>query len=236
MFRFTAPAAGQYLISSAVENAITGSYCGDSDYHVLHNGVELFGAQIPAATGTNANRAGYTNTVDLAFGDTIEFLGGRGLDGRLEGSNLKIQATISLIAMPPLPVYDISHDFATNANPAGVWSYGWKSNFTGTFNIYTFYRRVLDPTSPPGAFFDVWARFANDCSQVQNNGTPFTARSGDGGVYPPGTTLLVPGNDGRDDNFAVIRFATPLAGQYLICSAVENAISGGIPVIQNTTY
>ena len=98
--RFTVPAdgGGLYRIASAVAPRIS-SGGDDSDYHVAKNGTELFG-QFLGATESG----GYTNSIALQAGDTIDFLVGRGANGRLYGSGLKIQVTISLETnAPPLP-------------------------------------------------------------------------------------------------------------------------------------
>ena len=78
---------------------LDGPSAGDADYHVLKNSVELFGEFLPGSTGT-----GYTNTLALAAGDTIDFLVGRGADNVAFASGLKIEATLTLVstnAEPP---------------------------------------------------------------------------------------------------------------------------------------
>jgi hypothetical protein len=62
----------------------------DSDYHVVVNGVEVFGRFFPPNSA-----AGYSNVFNLAGGDTIDFLAGRGADGMAYGSGVKIKATLT---------------------------------------------------------------------------------------------------------------------------------------------
>ena len=62
---------------------------GDTDFHVLKNGVELFGQSLPGTYGT-----GYTNQMALAAGDTIDFAIGRGADGSLAASKTPIAVLV----------------------------------------------------------------------------------------------------------------------------------------------
>jgi len=92
VIRFTVPTqeGGTYRLESAVRCYLDGDSSGDTDYHVVVNGVEVFGEFLPPRSAT-----GYTNTLSLAPGDTVDFMVGRGADGILSGSGLKIQATLS---------------------------------------------------------------------------------------------------------------------------------------------
>jgi hypothetical protein len=95
--RFTVPAgqSGSYQIQSAVQSYLNGNLSGDCDYHVLDNGAELFGQFLPGNSGTN-----FSTTLNLAAGDTIDFVVGRGLDGNGDGSGLKIQASLTSVPEP----------------------------------------------------------------------------------------------------------------------------------------
>ena len=96
--RFTAPSNGNYEISAAVAPMYTGGLAGDTDFHVVRNGVELFGQFLaPHAT------AAYTNIVALNTGDAIDFAMGRGADGNQDGSTLRLAALITPVAMTNLP-------------------------------------------------------------------------------------------------------------------------------------
>jgi hypothetical protein len=95
VIRFTVPtgAGGDYRIVTAVQPLFDGDLSADADFHVDRNGVELFGAVLGPNQGT-----GYSNTVALAAGDTIDFAIGRGADGMLGTTGLKIQATVAQLA------------------------------------------------------------------------------------------------------------------------------------------
>jgi hypothetical protein len=62
----------------------------DTDFHVTRNNVEIFGVQL-----NGGQTAGYTNTLALAAGDTIDFAVGRGADNSYISSALKIAATLT---------------------------------------------------------------------------------------------------------------------------------------------
>src|SRR5438876_2481050 len=129
-FRLPNGQGGTYRLESAVLPYLT-SGTGDTDFHVLRNGTEIFGQFLPGTSAT-----GYTNELTLNAGDTIDFAIGRGADGHLAASGLIIQARIATIA--PQPTYDLSHDFSAISNPAGAWSYGWISTLSGPFTLLTF--------------------------------------------------------------------------------------------------
>lgn len=95
--RFTVPSGetGLYRLESAVQCYLDGDRSGDTDYHVVVNGGEVFGQFLAPRTAT-----GYTNTLSLAAGDTVDFMVGRGADGHAYGSGLKIQATLSEVCIP----------------------------------------------------------------------------------------------------------------------------------------
>jgi hypothetical protein len=92
VIRFTLPPgnAGAYQLVAAVDSYLHGPTSGDCDFHLLKNGTELFGQFLAPNSGTS-----YSNTIALADGDTVDFAIGRGQDGRLHGSGLKIQATLA---------------------------------------------------------------------------------------------------------------------------------------------
>jgi hypothetical protein len=106
VIRFTLPGgqAGAYRVVATLDSYLHGPTSGDCDFHLLKNGIELFGQFLPPNAGTS-----YSNTVPLAGGDTLDFAIGRGQDGRLYGSGLKIQATID-----PVPAYTWSVPFSAS--------------------------------------------------------------------------------------------------------------------------
>src|SRR5205814_2153729 len=99
-FRLTVPIGGDgdYDVTTSVRTYLDGAGSGDSDFHVVKNGIELFGQFVPGDSGTS-----FSNRLTLASGDTIDFLAGRGADGHLYASGLKIEATVNRVVPPPSP-------------------------------------------------------------------------------------------------------------------------------------
>ena len=135
IIRFTVPAGGigVYRIDSAARSNFDGPVSGDSDFHVLRNGQEVFGQFLAPNSATV-----YSNTLTLATGDSIDFAVGRGVDGSPDHSSLKVQAAITLVTnappQPPIQVFDLSGDFSLATNPNGPWSYGRLiGSITGSF-------------------------------------------------------------------------------------------------------
>ncbi len=92
--RFTVPAgAGAvYRLESRAWDVFDGSYQGDTDFHILKNGVEIAGDFLAPHTSF-----GYTNELTLADGDTVDFVIGRGQDNHQTGSTLKVFARLRSI-------------------------------------------------------------------------------------------------------------------------------------------
>lgn len=98
VIRYTVPAgeAGSYQVAASVQGFYTiPGMGGDTDFHILHNGWELYGNFLAGDAS-----AAIVRRVDLAAGDTIDFVVGRGADGSQYASVLKIWATLQKITDP----------------------------------------------------------------------------------------------------------------------------------------
>ncbi len=91
VIRLTIPegGAGNYDLRTTVQSAYNGPIAGDTDFHVLVNGTEVFGKSL-LRTGV----ASYETQLALVLGDTVDFVIGRGADDSYHGSGLKITATL----------------------------------------------------------------------------------------------------------------------------------------------
>ena len=89
VIRFTAPSNQVYALSVAVVSFLSGSLASDTDFHVLKNGRELYGQNLPANGSGN-----YSNLVSLQVGQTVDFIIGRGLETQQAVSCLKIKAIL----------------------------------------------------------------------------------------------------------------------------------------------
>jgi hypothetical protein len=137
--RWTAPAAGEYAISSIFRG--TGCFT-KVDVHVLHNGksrydsfVNLFG---------HGDLEKYTAKLTLAQGDTLDFVVGWGGSYDYDGAvgsrwvdTTQVEATIQAVDGK---TYDLAGDFSDSTNPNGPWSYGWlAAGTTPQANTFTAY-------------------------------------------------------------------------------------------------
>ena len=116
--RFTVPAGGDgnYLVETRARSGLVGPISSDADFYVALNGVELFGANRPASSTI---WAGYTNTIALNAGDTIDLLTGRGTDGSQPGSVLRMEGLISRLSTNSPP------DPETNCIPVSASLVAW---------------------------------------------------------------------------------------------------------------
>jgi len=97
VIRFTVPQGhgGTYLLQTSAQNSTVGSLSSDNEFHVLDNGVQIFGMNIPASSGTS-----FTDTLTLTAGETIDFAVGRGLDGNGNFSGALLTATLTVVPEP----------------------------------------------------------------------------------------------------------------------------------------
>ena len=120
--RWTAPAAGNYLI----DTVFTGldSQGATTDVHVVLNGGELFAGDIRGGLDTPANVASYRKTVSVAKGDKIDFAVGPGGNGNVcdsTGLSAKITAVGGL---PPQPAARTIAYWRFEEGPAGAAATG----------------------------------------------------------------------------------------------------------------
>lgn len=91
VIRFTVPASapGRYRLETRASLGAGGQETSDADFHVLHNATELFSQVLQFG-----DAMGYTNSLSLIPGDTLDLLVGRGPDGRQRGSIVKLEARL----------------------------------------------------------------------------------------------------------------------------------------------
>jgi archaellum component FlaG (FlaF/FlaG flagellin family) len=218
--RFTVPAgaAGIYQLSSAVTTYIKGPLSGDSDYHIVFNGQEIWGEFI-ASNGSG----GYSGYLNLASGDTLDFLVGRGADDELYASGLTIS-----VHLARAQGFDLQRDFSVVKNPNGPWQYGYKTTVTGEFGVYTLH---VQRPGENGVYMDKWIRPEASPSEIQFNNTTNAIITNSGQqITEPGTVILNPGITGNIDNFGAIRFTVPSGsgGRFILRSSVRPYIDGPI--------
>lgn len=220
--RFTVPTNGgaAFKLEAAVRDYLDGASSADADFHIVVNGVEIFAQFLPANAGT-----GYTNTLSLASGDNVDFLVGRGADGLINNSGLKIQVTLT----SPL-AYDVSRDFLTNSNPSGPWAYGYKTTLTGPFSLVS--TRATGSTDN-GVLLQIW-NYGGAYPLFLFNGTTSTgtvhSSHGAPGAFEPGTLAYSAGNNGQPQNFGAIRFTVPTncSGNYHLETSVQSLYADNV--------
>jgi hypothetical protein len=172
-------------------------------YQWRFNGRDIDGATSPSLTinGVQFSQAGvYSVTVNNPSGSAIS-------------SN-------AVLTVKPQADYDLSRDFSLASNPNDVWSYGWEGTIGGNFNLLPSSRTVNAANGVP---VQIRSLTANTAPAVFHNATTSTATSDGGqGIFPPGTTWFLAGENGAQQNFGVIRFTVPAdkEGVYRVESAV----------------
>lgn len=216
--RCVIPASGSYRLQTSVRTYLDGPISGDCDFHVVKNGVELFGEFLPGNGSTQ-----YSATLSLAAGDVVDFLVGRGADDRQYASGLKIAATFTRV--PSSTVLNLQEDYSTNENPGAVWSYGWKPALDGPLTILP-YSLIHD--YGPGHRIHRWLKpNAGSPPTVNKNvGTVNSISDGGQGNIPPGVVWFGPGDGG--ERFGVIRCTIPATATYRLETAVRTYLDGPI--------
>jgi len=137
-----------------------------------------------------------------------------------------VAGALNLSAQTSDSTYDLSRDFPSLSNPAGVWSLGWKATLNGPFTLLTYHDAQSDPS---GGIWEYWLRTSSQPSSVyRNSGTVALTSDGGLGFYPPGSVWFGPGLEGQADNFGVIRFTVPpgAAGNYEVIALVRSRLDG----------
>jgi hypothetical protein len=93
--RFTTPSRlkGRYEVETTARPHLVGSISGDTDYHVVKNGKELYGKFIPGRNGLVV----YKDVIRLKEGDILDFVMGPGADGREYASGLIVSIVITKV-------------------------------------------------------------------------------------------------------------------------------------------
>lgn len=99
--RFTVPSGGDgvYQVVGLAETDANGSLGGDTEFHFVRSGSLRFSSFLPASTSLDTtNRAGFTNVLALAAGETLDFLVGRGQDGNYNYSFAEVAVSVTQTA------------------------------------------------------------------------------------------------------------------------------------------
>lgn len=113
--RWTAPADGQITLTAGFRSI---AEAATTDLHVLHNGNSLFDSAINL--GGQGPEAACSATLTVKAGDTVDCVCGWG------NRNYGADTTALAVALKSASgtVWDAARDFAVQANPNRVWSYG----------------------------------------------------------------------------------------------------------------
>ena len=129
--RWTTPAAGRHTVAAT----FTGLFHATTDTHILHNGRPWFEALLNLEG--RPNTATHRGELELAAGDTLEFVVGWG-NGSYGSDSTALSASIKSDAGR---AFDLAADFPRTNNPEGAWSCGWLAPGAkpdaGTFAFYT---------------------------------------------------------------------------------------------------
>src|ERR1043166_3034746 len=207
--RFTVPphSDGSYQIQTSVHSKYNGGSSQDSDFHVVQNGVEIFGRFL----SPNAN-AGYTNTLALVAGDKLDLMIGRGADGLESASGLKLQATVtllstnavapSILSQPQSQSAIVGNDasFSVTASgtpaPTYVWFHGSDPVPSGTNSVLLLKNvQFGDAGSYSVVVSNVMGRVPSDSATLTVNAAPDCAP-------PPDGLVAWWGLDGNTDDLA----------------------------------
>jgi hypothetical protein len=77
-----------------------------------------------------------------------------------------LAGAVNLSAQLAAPTYDLSRDFPSLSNPAGVWSLGWKPSLGGPFTLLTYDDSQSDPS---GGIWEYWLRTSSAPTSVYRN-------------------------------------------------------------------
>ena len=144
-------------------------------------------------------------------------------------SPTEIQTNFNSASPMPTPTpsgfggWDAVLDFSLNANPSGVWNYGYKPLNGQTFTPFDVTHHNNHP-GLPGLPVDIWTR-ANFLPEIlRNNSTDVLNFSGI--VLPPDLLLLHPGGAGER---SVLRWTAPATGTFQFQGRFQGLDNGNGP-------
>ena len=108
--------------------------------------------------------------------------------------------------------WDLSAGFSPTSNPNDPWSYGWAESVGGSFTALTV---PWVSTADGSEQVPSWQLTSYQTPAVYKNTAGATISVGGGAASIPAETVwYYPGEDGRSENYGVIRFTVPygLAG------------------------
>lgn len=113
-------------------------------------------------------------------------------------------APVVLIVFAPTAYCDVAADFGTNANPNGVWSYGWCTNVGDTFQLFT---NLISYASGVCGYCNDLA--LPDSCNIWGNSTANPVLA-DGTIWVDPDTLMID----PESYSALVRFTAPTNGAY----------------------
>lgn len=140
----------------------------------------------------------------------------------------KVAAVLALVICPATLLagpFDPATQFSAVANPNGVWSYGYEEfPLPNPFGLLT----LAVPVTATPTFVDSWQLPAVGEVSVLHNGTPVSqlVTTGiDNALYQPNELAMHPG---PNDQYGVVQFAAPAAGNYVIQGIFEGIDTTGL--------
>ncbi len=183
--RFVAPDSDTYQVSATLAPILKGSMSQDSDFHVVQSNLEIYKKDF-AANETGS----FSRSVNLKKGENLDFLVGRGPDGKNWGSGL----VISLSITGSTGSYNIGSDFPDTLNPKGVWTIGYKPIMLGGFVPFVNTYMVPDDNRQ---MVKSWSVSATEQPSIYwNNSTTDVVANGGASVFPPKSVWFVAGIEG----------------------------------------
>ena len=207
------PQSHMVVLGSSVTLSVTAEGTGPLSYQWRKDDEDLVGATNPfltleVITATDGGR------YSVQIGNAV-------------GSVVSAEANVKVITPPLAGSHDLSRDFSPTDNPNGAWSFGWLATLDGDFTLLT----VPHVSVARGIFIPSWQLSSYLTPAVYHNNTSNTVSiAGGEGVFPPGTTWFFPGEDGRAENYGVIRFTVPTnaGGLYQLATAVNSVYQGSL--------
>ena len=132
--RFTAPSNGTYQVQGFFQSKCTGSQPVHYLNIILNTNITAYFLSTPVIQYDTAFP--FSFPFNLNQGDTLDFIVSC---ENGNGANLEtgLAATVTPVTNVLAQCFDAVADFSTNANPNGVWTYGYWTNFATPFQILT---------------------------------------------------------------------------------------------------
>lgn len=209
--RFTAPTNGIYQVQGLFRLQVPNPPARNLNIQINNTNTAYY---FNTAGGVNGSEYPFNFPVSLKQGDSLDFISSYAGNYAALGTGLKAAIALSTNVLTNSQ-FDATADFSTNANPNGVWSYGWFTSFGAPFQLLRSDTNSYPVAGVPEVFAWVNGGTVVNLSAVtvagNSTGIPYGQTIRPNVIFYPDTLCEDP-----EGYVVTVRFTAPEDGLYAI--------------------